>query len=242
MAEDCTIYEALAKARLKFRESAEFRKVKAEGLRFEYLPVEQAKPHIELATATYGITIIPVSLEIDPEVRQWDKVSQQTMSNTRWTQLRATVRFLLACGPREDQRLTMDIVAEAMDNSDKAISKIYTMAYKSMIKIVFGFSESADDDADLLQDEIPTPKRKAATPVKKETKAEPKPAPVKETKEEPTYLTASRDELLDLLEMMAALNPAKVEGVAMGLYGDTGKLWRKLGVEELRQLFKEVTE
>ena len=34
-----------------------------------------------------------------------------------------------------------------MADSDKVVNKVYTMAYKNLIKIIFGFSESSKDDS-----------------------------------------------------------------------------------------------
>ena len=71
-------------------------------------------------------------------------------------------------------------MAEATDYSDKCINKVYTMAYKNLIKIVFGFSESAKDDsrfddarqqdndfnqADVPKKDLKVPARKEGKPV-----------------------------------------------------------------------------
>ncbi len=156
MSEARTLFERLAEARARFQEEADFRKVSGDGLRFPYLPIEQAKPVIERVTAACGLTILPLSLELDDSgSREWDKASKYSGEPTHWIQLRGTVRFRIACGTGPDDSIDMDITAEAMDNSDKALSKLYTMAYKSMVKIVFGFAESPKDDPDATQEEIP---------------------------------------------------------------------------------------
>lgn len=137
MTEGPGLFERLAQARSDFQKASNFKKVKAEGLRFAYLPVEAAKPVIEEATAKAGITILPMDMEI---------VRDMTFprSDRGWLYITARVTFRIAC---PGDYIDMEIYAEAQDNSDKCINKVYTMAYKNLIKIVFGFSESAKDDS-----------------------------------------------------------------------------------------------
>lgn len=170
MLEGLRFFERLAKAREFFQEHGRFRKVSGDGLRFSYLPIEQAKPYIERAMAANGLSILPMSIELDDTgFREWDKTSQYGGAPTHWVQLRGTVRFRIAYGFGPDEYIDLDIMAEAMDNSDKAINKLYTMAYKTMAKIVFGYSESPNDDADATQEEIPAkaPAKPAAKPAPK---------------------------------------------------------------------------
>ena len=176
MLEGLRFFDRLAKAREFFQQHGRFRKVSGDGLRFSYLPIEQAKPYIERAMAANGLSILPMSIELDDSgFREWDKPSQYGGA-THWVQLRGTVRFRIAYGFGPDEYIDLDIMAEAMDNSDKAINKLYTMAYKNMAKIVFGYSESPDDDPDATQEEIPA---------KALFKPAPKPADIKEAKPAP---------------------------------------------------------
>lgn len=145
----------LAKARQQFNELADFHKVKGEGLKFAYLPIEQAKPLIEQVTSENGITIIPTAyrvIEGENYTYTYDKKSKYDGAVTKWTFQTADVDFLIM-GPEDS--IEMTIRAEAQDNSDKLVSKVYTMAYKNMVKIVFGFAESPKDDPDATQEEIP---------------------------------------------------------------------------------------
>jgi hypothetical protein len=166
------LYERLAQARADFQKASNFKKVKAEGLRFAYLPVEAAKPVIEEATAKAGITILPMDMEIIPDMTSRFEKQGSGGYTTSWLYITARVTFRIACpGEYED----MVVYAEAQDNSDKCINKVYTMAYKNLIKIVFGFSESAKDDSkfddarqqdnDFNQEERRVPPRKEGKPV-----------------------------------------------------------------------------
>ena len=132
-----SLFDRLAKARAEFNEGADFKKVKADGLKFAYLPVEAAKPLIEECTARNGVTILPMDMEIIPEMS-----SPRTDRGAIY--LTARVTFRIAC---PEEYIEMQILAEAQDYSDKCINKVYTMAYKNLIKIVFGFSESGKDDS-----------------------------------------------------------------------------------------------
>lgn len=139
------IYSRLARARKAFQSKGDFKKIKTDGLRFAYLPVESAKPLIEECTSEEGVTIIPLTYSI---------VSDRTGKYTRTTNYGekewyfecADIDFCIA-GPEDS--FTVTIRAEAQDtaDSDKVVNKVYTMAYKNLIKILFGFSESGKDDS-----------------------------------------------------------------------------------------------
>lgn len=136
------LYTRLAAARADFNAMADFKKVKSEGLRFAYLPVEVAKPVIEECTSKHGITILPMDYEtVDETVEDRDNGYGK---KTAWRYIKAVIPFMIAC---PEGHIELRIMAEAQDNSDKCVNKVYTMAYKNLIKIVFGFSESAKDDS-----------------------------------------------------------------------------------------------
>ena len=139
-----SIYERLAKARAEFQEVGNFSKVKTDGLKFAYLPIEQAKPIIEQVTAKNGITILPMSFEIVEGMTKREDKTNSYGNVTSWLYMTANVTFRIA-SPEES--IDLDIMAEAQDNSDKCINKVYTMAYKNLVKIVFGFAESGKDDS-----------------------------------------------------------------------------------------------
>lgn len=147
--------EALSKARTEFQEKADFKKVKTDGLKYPYLPIEQAKPLIEEVTANNGICIVPMGYDAvqgQEFTYHYEKESQYNPKiTTKWYYQTADVVFLIA-GP--DGGFTITVRAEAQDNSDKSTSKLYTAAYKNLVKIMFGFAESPKDDPDATQEEI----------------------------------------------------------------------------------------
>lgn len=178
----------LAKARAAFQKAGDFKKVKTDGLKFAYLPIEAAKPVIEEVTSAAGITILPLSYEIIPEFTfYYEKVNKYDGTKTKWLYQTADVTFSIM-GPEDSIELV--VRAEAQDNSDKCINKVYTMAYKNLVKIVFGFAESSKDDADATQVEIPAEAKRVKRDASgdgffgrkdsSETAPAPKPAPSKE--------------------------------------------------------------
>lgn len=143
----------LAKARQAFQTKGDFKKVKTEGLKFAYLPIEAAKPVIEEVTSEQGISIIPTKYEVIQDFTYfYEKTSKYDGTKTKWLYQTADVTFEII-GPEDS--IEMVIRAEAQDNSDKCVNKVYTMAYKNLVKIVFGFAESPKDDGDATQEEIP---------------------------------------------------------------------------------------
>lgn len=139
-----SLYKRLAEARAEFTAKANFSKVKGDGLKFAYLPVEAAKPLIEECTAKAGVTILPMDFDIIEEHTAKETKTNSYGNATSWLYMTAVVTFKIAC---EEESEELRIMAEAQDNSDKCINKVYTMAYKNLIKILFGFSESAKDDS-----------------------------------------------------------------------------------------------
>ena len=169
MTDQLGLYERLAQARAEFQKEADFKKVKGGGLQYAYLPVEIAKPLVERYTSKVGITIIPTDMEILP--------APFTFRDGKQAYITAVVTFELAC---QTDIKEIKVMAEASDYSDKAINKVYTMAYKNLIKIVFGFSESGKDDskfddarqqdndfnqADVPKKDLKVPARKEGKPV-----------------------------------------------------------------------------
>lgn len=136
MTEGPGLFERLAQARQEFQKKADFKKVKTGGLQYAYLPIEAAKPLIEECTSKVGVTILPTDMEILP--------APFTFRDGKQAYITAVITFELSC---QEESKEVRIMAEANDYSDKAINKVYTMAYKNLIKIVFGYSESAKDDS-----------------------------------------------------------------------------------------------
>lgn len=168
MTDQLGLFDRLAQARQEFQRKADFKKVKTGGLQYAYLPIEAAKPLTEECTSKVGVTILPTDIRVIPDM---------TFHEGKQTYITAIVTFELAC---QEETKELRIMAEANDYSDKAINKVYTMAYKNLIKIVFGFSESAKDDSkfddarqqdndfnqsDVPKKELKVPARKEGTPV-----------------------------------------------------------------------------
>lgn len=139
------VYIRLARARARFTEKADFSKVQSAGLRFAYLPVEAAKPLIEECTSAEGITILPMEYNI-VESRTHEYTRQTAYGDKPWWFECVDVLFRIA-GPEDYIELTVRGEAQDTGDSDKVANKVYTMAYKNLIKIVFGFSESGKDDS-----------------------------------------------------------------------------------------------
>lgn len=249
MSEAGTLFERLAEARARFQEEADFRKVSGDGLRFAYLPIEQAKPVIERVTAACGLTILPLSLTLDDDgSREWDRAPQYGGAPTHWVQLRGTVRFRIACGLGLGECIDLEVMAEAMDNSDKAISKLYTMAYKSMVKIVFGFAESPKDDPDATQEEIPAkaPAKPAAKPAPKrgQTAATDrffaKASDIREAKPAPKPVDIEVMDRSQLVELIRGVEQMDAEAVREAVAFVSGEAhvahWDRLDLEDLRMI------
>ena len=211
------IYARLARARAEFQENANFIKVQPDkggnklgGLKYPYLPVEQAKPVIERATAAQGITIIPDKIKFDEREGKsytYEKKSKYDDTVTKWIYMTAKVKFKIAC-PTEI--IEIPVWAEAQDNSDKCISKLYTAAYKNLVKILFGFAESPKDDFDATQEEIPSGCSGFVTAeqmVKAESKVDPKVA------EQEAKVKAEKKALIDGIRWKCLLNKDMAEAV-----------------------------
>lgn len=136
MSETPGLYERLAQARAEFQKEANFSKVKTDKLQYAYLPIESAKPLVEKCTSMYSITILPMGIDMLPQ--------PFTFRDEKRAYITAKVMMRIAC---PEDYIDLEIMAEAADYSDKCINKVYTMAYKNLIKILFGFSESAKDDS-----------------------------------------------------------------------------------------------
>lgn len=212
------IYARLAKARAEFQQKANFTKVRPEEgkkdgnrLSYAYLPIEQAKPVIEQVTAAQGITIIPGKVKVDERENKTYTYKRESQYKpgvmTTWLYMTAKVKFIIAC-PTES--IEIPVWAEAQDNSDKCISKLYTAAYKNLVKILFGFAESPKDDADATQEEIPSGCSGFVTAeqmVKAESKVDPKVA------EQEAKVKAEKKALIDGIRWKCLLNKDMAEAV-----------------------------
>lgn len=205
------VYTRLAKARAEFQKKADFSKVKTDGLKYAYLPIEQAKPLIEEVTAEQGITILPYDLHIIEGVERtyhYNKESPYDKKITKWSFITAKIDFIIA-GPELDT-IEMSITAEAQDNSDKCISKLYTAGYKNLVKIVFGFAENAKDDADASQEEVAfVPGNVYVPPAVKETPEDRKNAEQKAR--EKSLENAEKGKIIEQIRWKVAIDPDKAD-------------------------------
>lgn len=145
MTEIQNVYSRLAAARAEFTEQADFKKVMTGELKFAYLPIEAAKPLVEKTTAAHGVTILPIGYEVVSE-RTFAYQRQTKWGTSDWWYETADVTFLIA-GPEDSIKLVVRGEAQDKSDSDKVVNKVYTMAYKNLVKIVFGYSESGKDDS-----------------------------------------------------------------------------------------------
>ena len=145
------IYQRRSMAKRIVRE-ASFSKVKGEGLKYSYLPVDQIKPVVESAWNDAGI-VMDVLFEDVTDVREpTEKVSQYSGDKSVWYHKRMELGIALVNIDNPEDRYTCVITGEAKDNSDKTWNKLYTAALKNFYKIEYNIAERKDD-TDELQDE-----------------------------------------------------------------------------------------
>lgn len=145
------IYQRRNLAKKIVRE-ASFSKVKGEGLKYSYLPVDQVKPVVESAWNDAGI-VMDVLFEDVTDVREpTEKVSQYSGDKSVWFHKRMELGIALVNIDNPGDRYTCVITGEAKDNSDKTWNKLYTAALKNFYKIEYNIAERKDD-TDELQDE-----------------------------------------------------------------------------------------
>jgi|GEM_PF-3457263 len=167
----------------------EFSKVKTGGLQYAYMPIESIKPIVEKAYNNAGIVLDIIGLEYADVTAPEQRVTtgyDGNQSKSTWMYVRGKLTIRLVNIDEPDDKLTVDVIGEAKDNSDKVINKVYTAALKNFYKIEFNISEGPKDDTDAIQTDADLDK-----------KAEPKPKPspaenekkftVKEAKEDPFF-------------------------------------------------------
>lgn len=190
------IYQRRSMAKKIVRE-ASFSKVKGEGLKYLYLPIEQIKPVVESAWNEAGI-VMDILFEDVTDVREpTEKVSQYTGEKSIWYHKRMELGIALVNIDNPEDRYTCVITGEAKDNSDKTWNKLYTAALKNLYKIEYNIAERKDD-TDELQDEAMIEQAnvgkgawrkqpQSADPFfsKPVAKAEPKPEPTSATQTAP---------------------------------------------------------
>lgn len=172
------IYQRRNLAKKIARAEGKLRKVKGDGLKYLYLPIEQMKPIAEDAWNRAGIVPDIVHTVIE-DVLSPEKRTNQYGSTTWW--FHQTIELTIALVNMDDpsDRVTMTFYGEAQDNSDKIINKLYANARKNLFMAEFNFAESPKDDIDHDQRDEPAPRRAPAndpffSPKKKEEEKDPK--------------------------------------------------------------------
>ena len=151
----------------------EFSKVKTGELKYAYLPIEQIKPIVEDAYNAAGIVMDIISLDLTevmpPDIRTSTGYDGNPSKST-WLHMRGTLTIKLVNMDEPSDCVTVEVIGEAKDNSDKVTSKVYTSAIKNFYKAEFNISEGPKDDTDATQSDADLEKQSKATPKKNETK------------------------------------------------------------------------
>jgi len=145
-----------------------FKKVKTDGLKYAYLPIETIKPIVERAYNNEGIIIDVGGLDIEEVAPPTVKQSQYDGGSSTWYHMRGTLTVTLVNMDDPADKITLSVVGEAKDNSDKVINKVYTAALKNFYKIEFNISDGQKDDTDAIQSDEAL--EKATPPGKTTTK------------------------------------------------------------------------
>ena len=194
---------------------ATFKKVKGEGLKYAYLPIDQMKPIVEDAMVRAGLVLIRGEIEAENMREPWTQASPYGPGSSTWFHIRGRRSFTWVNIDDPSDRTEPQVYeSEAKDNSDKTFSKLNTAILKAFYKDEFNISDSPKDDIDNTEDELKAEKeaqRKASEAkaakdpffggAKKEVPA-PKPEPTETTADRPretmvqTIIKASKDIVL----------------------------------------------
>ena len=148
------VYQRLAECKAIVAETA-FKKVKGEGLKFAYLPIDQIKPIVEDAMIKAGLVLIRGEIEAEPMREPWTSASQYGPGSSTWFHLRGRRSFTwVNIDDPADRTEPQVYESEAKDNSDKTFSKLNTAILKAFYKDEFNISDSPKDDIDNTEDEL----------------------------------------------------------------------------------------
>lgn len=210
------VYQRIAEMK-KMVASATFSKVKGEGLKFSYLPVDQMKPIVEEAMNAAGLYLSRGPIEYEDAREPWD--SNNGYSTARWFHYkgRRTFQWINIDDPSDRSELqTYD--GEAKDNSDKTLNKLSTAILKAFYKEEFNISESPKDDTDNTEDEIKAEKAAQQKKISQQAKKDPFfagapkveiPAP----KPKPTDITADRPRETMVDTIIKATNDLRLRSI-----------------------------
>lgn len=165
------VYQRISDMKILVAE-ATFTKVKGEGLKFSYLPVDQMKPIVEDAMNKVGLYLLRGPIEWEHMREPWD--SNNGYSSSKWFHLygRRTFQWVNVDDPADrSEPQTYD--GEAKDNSDKTLNKLSTAILKAFYKEEFNISESSKDDTDNTEDEVKAEKDAQRRAAEQKAKADP---------------------------------------------------------------------
>lgn len=165
------VYQRIS-AMKKLVAEATFTKVKGEGLKFSYLPVDQMKPIVEDAMNKVGLYLLRGPIEWEQMREPWE--SNNGYNTTKWFHLygRRSFQWVNVDDP-SDRSEPQTYDGEAKDNSDKTLNKLSTAILKAFYKEEFNISESPRDDTDNTEDEVKAEKAAHQAKMNKQVKDDP---------------------------------------------------------------------
>lgn len=220
------VYQRLADCKRIVAETA-FKKVKGEGLKFAYLPIDQIKPIVEEAMNKAGLVLIRGEIDAENMREPWTQASPYGPGSSTWFHIRGRRSFTWVNIDDPSDRTEPQVYeSEAKDNSDKTFSKLNTAILKAFYKDEFNISDSPKDDIDNTEDELKAEREaqrraseaKAAKDPFFGKPAAPKPEPTETTTDRPretmldTIIKASKDSLLRPI-VQRAVKAADAAGV-----------------------------
>lgn len=234
------VYQRISEMK-KLVEEATFTKVRGEGLKYAYLPIDQMKPIVESAMNKVGLYLHRGPIEWENMRESWVQNSQWGPST--WFHLygRRTYQWVNVDNPADrSEPQTYD--GEAKDNSDKTLNKLSTAILKSFYKEEFNISESPKDDTDNTEDELKAEKEAQRKAAEQKAKADPffGGAPKKSAPKAEASTDRPREVMVDTICKMnntAAMRPIVKEQAKK--YGDDIDSWTD---EEVKAAYKAVIE
>lgn len=112
-----------------------------EGLKFNFISVEQMKKEIIPRCAELGIIMYPKA--VDRQLNYRDRINREGEVYGLATEAQLTMIWVITDGK---ESIEVESVGEALDTSDKAVSKASTIGQKNLLKTVFGVTEDNEDN------------------------------------------------------------------------------------------------
>lgn len=216
-----------------------FKKRSGEGLKYRYLSVDDIKPVVERALIDNGIVLDIVGADVE-EVTPKYQYDTGRGSKAWWVHMRMTLTIELVNADEPADRVRIEVMGEARDNSDKAYNKLYTAALKNFYKIEYNAVEGekeGTDDTDALQDDDAII-RANARPQRQAPLPEPEPEPVDLSQEIPESGRSMEDTIA--LVRKWAMSSFKAGDIYAKFYNEYGKDLTRWGAEPLGQCYVEL--